>query len=203
MESGAALTDSQRVIVSKAPEAAYKLIVNIPRLEAVAEAVLLQDKGFDGTGFPTRGPKGTEIPLHARLLKILRDLSKVTNKFNPSPAAFDELDAMRDLYDPDLLHIVREYLVLPETLQDVLGETSETPAADPAVAENSGRFVVKDVPFSLLLPGCVLVSDLELDCGHLILASGTRVTDALLERLRTLRRSRRIKEPIRIKEAVG
>lgn len=106
--SGGELTDDERSILAHAPEVARNLIVNIPRLGKVAEAVYLQDRGYDGSGFPADGPKGEDIPLDARIIKILKDLAEVAAEIGTADAqAFAELEARSTQYDPTLLAKIR------------------------------------------------------------------------------------------------
>jgi response regulator RpfG family c-di-GMP phosphodiesterase len=125
--SGQALSDAEQAVFDRAPEAARNLVANIPRLGKVAEIVWLQDRGYDGTGFPADGPKGQDIPFDARLLKILKDLAEAAKGGIPDAAAFVALDRRRSQYDPNLLLKVRSCL-LPLTAATPLTE-AEVPIA--------------------------------------------------------------------------
>ena len=47
---------------------------SVPRLEGVREAIRLQGKHYDGRGAPGGPPRGDDIPLGARLLRLALDL---------------------------------------------------------------------------------------------------------------------------------
>ncbi|HLO74977.1 MAG TPA: HD domain-containing phosphohydrolase [Magnetospirillum sp.] len=175
---GEALSEAEQSIVDRAPEAGRNLIANIPRLGKVAETIWLQDRGYDGTGFPADGPKGADIPFDARLLKILKDLAEACPSGIPDPTAFAQLDRNRAQYDPNLLVKVRHCLM------------SLMAGAAPVEAE---------VPVSILRPGHLVLSDIRLTNGHLILAARTILSAAQVERLRSLGKIYTFVEPVRVR----
>ena len=79
------------------------LVMKIPRLEGVAESVRYQEKNFDGSGFPTGGPAGDDIPLGARLLKLVIDLDAAESSGLDPMAAVDKLKQNAGQYDPAIL----------------------------------------------------------------------------------------------------
>lgn len=176
--SGEALTDLEKSLFERNPEAARNLIAHIPRLAKVAEIVYLQDRGFDGSGFPVDGPVGNAIPLDARLLKILKDLAEATDGGPLTKAAFAALERRRSQYDPVLLPKVRTCL---ERVVEMMPSTS------------------MEVPLASLRTGQVVLSDVKLANGHLILAANTQLTVAQVERLQNLRRIFTFAEPIKVR----
>ena len=58
---GHPLTEIERSMIERSPEAARNIIAHIPRLAGVAKIIHLQNRGFDGSGFPADGPKGTVV----------------------------------------------------------------------------------------------------------------------------------------------
>lgn len=174
--SGETLTSAELSLFTRAPEAGRNLIVNIPRLASVAEIVYLQDRGFDGSGFPSDGPTGNDIPIDARLLKILKDLAEACAGGPPVASAFAQLEKNRGHYDPVLLKKVRTCL--------------ECKGIQPGS--------VSEVPVAALRAGVTLVSDLRLSNGHLILAGGTLLSTAMIERIHNLRQTFAFTEPIKV-----
>ena len=71
------LTDAEALLAQRVPEIGHNLIVKIPRLEPVAEAVRYARKRFDGGGTPDDDLAGEEIPVGARLLRVLADLAEI------------------------------------------------------------------------------------------------------------------------------
>jgi response regulator RpfG family c-di-GMP phosphodiesterase len=176
--SGEALTEAELSLFERIPETARNLIANIPRLAKVAEIVYLQDRGYDGSGFPADGPVGNDIPLDARLLKILKDLAEATDGGPLTKAAFAILDRRRAQYDPVLLPKVRACL---ERMVDMMPATSV------------------DMPLSSLRAGQVVLSDVRLANGHVILAANTQLSAAHVERLQALRRIFTFVEPVKVR----
>ena len=164
---GDQLSAEERSIFEQAPAAGRNLIANIPRLAKVAEIVYLQDRGYDGSGFPADGPTGADIPFEARLLKILKDLAGAVADKDGIAAAFTALDGRAFQYDPALLAKVRSCL------------GGLAPAAPPVTAE---------VAVEALRPGQYLLSDIRLANGHLILGADTQLSQAHIERLRNLQK---------------
>lgn len=175
---GEALSEAENAIFARAPEAGRNLIANIPRLAQVGELVLLQDRGYDGSGFPADGPKGAEIPFDARLLKILKDLASFANGGPLNGQVFGELDKRKEQYDPAILAKVRTCL---------LKSADTTPVT------------VVEVPVSTLRAGHVVLSDITLTNGHLILAANTTVSAAQVERMRNLARIYKFNEPVKVR----
>lgn len=175
---GEPLSADEQAIFERAPEAGRNLIANIPRLAKVAEIVHLQDRGFDGSGFPVDGPVGEAIPLDARLLKILKDLAEVAEGGPPTATVFGVLEKRREVYDQALLAKVRACL------------KADVADAPPVVVE---------VPLAALRPGQTVVSDIKLTNGRLILAANTQLSEAQIERLRNLRGIFTFHEPVKIR----
>ena len=173
---GQPLDDKETAMVEYAPESARHLVANIPRLEKVAEIIELQYRNFDGSGSPKDGPRGTDIPFDARLLRILRDLAEIVERTGvPNAAAFAGIDQRREVYDPKLLATVRACL-------------EKTGAAPPPA--------MRKLKLADLRSGHVLQSDIKLTNGHHILAAGTLIGEAQIARLRTLRKIMDFVEPI-------
>ena len=175
---GEALSESELVMLLNAPEAARNLIANIPRLAKVADIIYLQDKNFDGTGFPAGGPKGDSIPFDARLLKILKDLAEETVGAHPTIPAFSVLERRKGHYDTEILARIRTCLLA-------------------SVPKEAPREV--EVAVSALRAGHQILSDIRLSNGRLILAANSVISPVLVERLRALSKSFSFQEPIRVR----
>ncbi|MDR3436678.1 HD domain-containing phosphohydrolase [Telmatospirillum sp.] len=177
---GATLSEIERSMLERAPEMARDLLANIPRLSKVAEIVLLQDRGFDGSGFPADGPKGEAIPLDARILKILKDLSLAVGDAPLTEAALARLDQHKEKYDPIVLGKVR-------TCLKALVSGKAQPAVD---------FLV-----SALKSGHELLSDVRLSNGHLIIPAHTTLTPSHITRLQNLKKIFTFIEPVKVAES--
>jgi hypothetical protein len=175
---GEALSESELVMFLNAPEAARNLVANIPRLNKVAEIVYLQDKNYDGTGFPAGGPKEDSIPFEARLLKILKDLAVETFGAHPTIPAFAVLERRKGHYDTDMLARVRTRLLA-------------------SVSHEAPKEV--EVAVAALRSGHTLLNDLRLTNGRLILAANSIISPIMVEKLRTLSKSFSFQEPVRVR----
>ena len=78
--SGQQITKQEEEIVSQAPEIASQLLGNIPRLESITKIIAYHGKRYDGTGYPKDVVKAEDIPLGARILKVIFDLSELETK---------------------------------------------------------------------------------------------------------------------------
>ena len=180
LQIGDALTSAEQEMVRAAPEISRNLIANVPRLNNVSRIVYYQNKGFDGSGFPDDGLAGSEIPLGARLLKVLIDLEAATQGGDPDEIAFTRLEGRAERYDPDILAAARtQLLATPDATMEAKGSQ-------------------RDLTISWLFPGDLLTSDIETEHGQLILSAGHEITWALMERLRNLHKITRLKEPVRV-----
>jgi len=171
------LSAVERLMIDKSPQAARDVIAHIPRLAGVAKVVYLQNRGYDGSGFPADGPKGGDIPIEARILKVLNDLSNVSSGFSPSRADFEGLSLRSNLYDPTLF----------ERIRDVL-------AVDTSFAK--GTRPVRKISTALLLPDMVLAADVSARDGRLILSALLQISESHVESLRNLAKLHRINDEI-------
>ena len=169
------LTDTEQWLVDRAPEMARDIIANVPRLNGVAQIVYLQNKGFDGSGPPENGPVGGDIPIDARLLKILNDLGETCKNMAPGIADFAVLEANPERYDLTLLRKVKATLIIPE-------ETTKA--------------AKRRLTTALLLPGMDLADDVVNREGRLILAGLTPLSEQHIDRLRNLAKLRLIEDII-------
>jgi len=182
VNAGSDLTPEEQKIIREIPEIGRKLIANIPRLDTVAETVYYQNKGFDGTGFPDETISGENIPLEARILKVLNDVAAASQGSMPGKNVFRQLESNAQLYDPDVFRIARQMLPKLNTGSD------------------EEAFEAAEVPLSALIAGYELLSDIKTDDGKLILARDQMITETQLAKLRNISSINKIEEPIRIRK---
>ena len=168
--------------VFRTPEVARDLIKNIPKMGELSEIVLYQDKGFDGSGFPEDDKEGSSIPLHARLIRILKDLSANTDDRVPDGATFDLLAQNPHLYDPKLFDIVRKCLEPKET-----GTTTEKLIEVSALA---------------LEPGDIVARDIHSTTGTLILSEHQALSEAAIQKIKQHVTLKQVEEPLLIRRTV-
>ena len=72
------LSSEELAEIRRAPENAYKLLHNISFDLPVADAIYCMQERMDGTGYP-RGLKGSDIPIHARIIGVLNAFCAMTS----------------------------------------------------------------------------------------------------------------------------
>ena len=105
-KGGATLTPAEQAVLMRVPEVGAKLLMRIPRLEGISRIVRYQDKNFDGTGCPQDDLAGENIPLGARILKVLNGLIQLEDKGIPKPQALEMMQKRQGGYDPRILDAV-------------------------------------------------------------------------------------------------
>lgn len=174
------LLSEEAELVARVPEIGYRLLRNIPRLEPVARIVLYQEKRYDGTGFPADAVRGAEIPIGARLIKILTDLAALSAS---EKARYRVLRLMRERvgwYDLELLDQVHPLFAPP----GVVGDDSLA------------------VPLSQLRLGQKLAANVVGIDGQVIVAAGSRISPSFLERIQNVASLSGINEPILVEREV-
>ena len=180
MDRGETLSGPERDILARIPGTTRDLIANIPRLEKVSEYLYYQGKGFDGSGFPREEIERKQIPMGARMLKVIVDLKAACGSGDPGPEAFAKLEARATLYDPGILALARKCL-----LKD-------------GAAGGGGGGPQKPIRLAQLQPGHRLAADIRTQDGQLLLAGGQEVTKMVVQKLTNLHDVRPIKEPIMV-----
>lgn len=178
--AGKSLSKNELQLINNVPEIAARLLSNIPRLETVAKITLYQRKHFDGAGFPVDAVKGEQIPVEARLLKILDDMLEGQAAGKTRQQALAELATRPAFYDPQLLQSVR----------NAIGNS-----ADPFVeAPQRLSLSVDELKVGMILESNVTTAD-----GMLILSSGHPINQTTLEKIQNFHLIYGIQEPISVK----
>jgi response regulator RpfG family c-di-GMP phosphodiesterase len=172
--SGAELTEAERTDYWTHPVLGAELVRKVPRLENVATSILHQLKDYDGGGPPQNGLTGEDIPVSARILRVVleHDALKSAGKCNEETLTL--LANRRNKFDQRVLAILAICLsnrvaeavpVLPSMLecgmiveQDVIAEQGvlllcRGQEVTPAVRAHLQRFHLTGA-----LPGSILVS---------------------------------------------
>ena len=179
--SGAALTSVEREMVESTSETAYRLICNIPRLHEVATYVQYQGKNFDGSGFPDDRRAGTDIPVGARIIRILNDFVLAEDKGIRPRDILLSMQKQDDVYDPKLLKLITP-VILKDQPDDAAGHLEEI-----------------EVGLAALQVGDVLQTPIvDRQQGHLILAAGSTISELYIKRLGNLRKLRRLTESVKV-----
>jgi response regulator RpfG family c-di-GMP phosphodiesterase len=169
-------------VLRRVPRIGHDLIASIPRLQGVAEIVLYQDQGYDGSGFPADGRVGEALPVGARMLKILSDRATLEADGVVKQRALAVMRERGGLYDPSLLE--RCFQCFPDFLAQPI--SSDRPVHALSVAQ--------------LCPDYVVVSDICNQQGLVLVAAGNRLTAMSLERLRNFTELGEVREPVLVQK---
>ena len=113
IDSNAELSRAERHLVEQLSMSSAQLLATIPGLENIAEVIKWQDKNFDGTGQPKKFPGGQEIPMSARVLRVVRDFYQQHTYGADPEMAFRRLKAYSSHYDPEVLEALRQIIKSP------------------------------------------------------------------------------------------
>jgi hypothetical protein len=149
-------------------------------MDAVAEIIRYQAKGFDGSGLPADEVMGEQIPLGARILRAVMDFTGIELARHSRPVALEELTLHRSRYDPKVLEVL---------FMEFGGTFLEPPRQERAVGVAG------------LEEGMVLARDLRTEQGHLVLMAGLRLGPGHLAMLQNLGELLGLQEPIFVQEA--
>ena len=171
---GLELTKDEEQLFRKHPSVASDLIVKIPRMEKIAEIIAYQEKQFDGSGIPSDFRRGDQIPLGARILKVVLDFDALEIAGNLRERALDQLKQRSGWYDPGVV------------------------AALEAVLGLEAKYEVRIVNAKELKENMILAEDVRTRGGLLLISKGQEVSRPLLERLKNFIVSVGVREPIRV-----
>ncbi len=90
---------------------AAQIMNNIPRLEDIVEILIHQNTNFDGSNSPIPGIQNQQIPVGARLLKVVHDFDSLREEGIPFAKAFETLEQRPSLYDPQILNTLNDVFV--------------------------------------------------------------------------------------------
>ena len=182
VRAGQPLTPDEQDVMAEAPEVARNLIINIPRLKGVAEAVHMKSKRFDGGGFPPSPISGEAIPILGRVLRVLVDLDRQCGDGDLDAAPFDALQRDEGGYDP---------LVLAHARESLLGMLGTSDAMIGLVSS----------PVTLLRTGDRLAREIRDGEGRLILSAGFELTSPVIAKLHALKRLSRLPDTVPVYRA--
>lgn len=149
---GFPLSNAEKLEYEAHPLLAADLIKNIPRLANVADAVLYQNKRFDGGGFPIDDRKGEDLPLGSRILHLVLAYDELTRRGTADAAVYEELRQQQGRFDPRMLDALRGGI------------------------EGLGSTAVFRIPVQKVTDGMTIQEDVKTTTGTLLVCSGQVVT---------------------------
>ncbi len=153
------LSVAERRMLKEQAEIGSRLIRPIPRLEEVSEAIRLQQLRYDGIGSQNDDPRGDDIPIGARLLKIALDIDKLEATEKDPKQVLERLNEKAPAYDPKMLEIAAELAELTVTDRE------------------------SELSLDQLQEGMVISEDICSEGGMLLVPAGQEVSVALIQRL--------------------
>lgn len=180
LRDGHGLGADERRMIERAPQVGADLLAPIPRLEGVARAILYQRKNYDGSGFPIDDVAGEDIPLGARILRILLDLHEAESRGLARGNGLLVLRNREGLYDPRVIEAMARCFHAP------------------LPAKPSGPVETRLIRLRDLEPGQVLAAQLETQDGTLLVPAGQKLTPVVIEKIRNFATIAGIREPIAV-----
>ncbi len=180
LRPGVALTPAEQDLLARVPEMGADLLEHVPRLEPVAQIVRYQNKHFDGSGHPTGAVAGADIPLGARVLKVMTDLVELERIGHSSGSALRLMKERIGWYDLQVFEAVQAW------------------SGDQSAPMDPTQLPCRKVKASELCPGQVLGASIETLDGMMIMAAGSEITPMALQKIRNFATLSGLKEPISV-----
>lgn len=172
------LSPAEHALLGRLPEIGANLVAHIPRLEPVAAIVRYQRKHYDGQGLPADNVAGEDLPIGARILKVLHDLAGLESQTCDKAQALASMKEQPGVYDPRVLDSAFACF-------DVYHRKADR--AQPLIRPHSLRD---------LSVGQVLAANVETTGGILVVSAGTELTSIVLQRLRNFAELNPLREPV-------
>lgn len=179
---GFELTREEMAIVERVPQIGHDLLVGIPRLSGVARIVLYQNKAYDGSGLPNDSSFGENLPLGARMLKILGDRMALEGEGIVKQRALDVMKGRKGWYDPRLLELC--FACFHDFLANAV----------------SAQSPVRTLYVNQLAIEQVVVSDITTPDGLVLVGAGNRLTPMILQRLLNYDQLGEVKQPVLVQD---
>lgn len=168
------LTEQELQTFQRHPQIGSSLIASIPRLEKVAEIIACQELRFYSSVTPLGTKSGTDIPLGARILKLIIDFDSLVTTGMNNAQALEAIQKRQGWYDQTIVEALKKIIV----------------------AEKG--YEVKYVKTHELTTQMILAEDIKTSTGTLYAAQGSRITFLVRIRLINLAQAKSIKEPIKV-----
>ena len=182
LSNGDDRTLEEEKIIRRIPQIGHDLLAGIPRLEGVARIILFQHKAFDGSDIPPIKCAGENLPVGARMLKILGDRLALEAEGVVKQRAYQAMESRVGVYDPRLLQL--SFACFKDFLANSV--SSDSPVRSLYVKELSADQVV--------------VSDIITPEGVVLIGAGNRLTPMVLERLRNYEALGEVKQPVLVQD---
>ena len=166
---GRILDEREHHMIDSVGKIGHHLLRNIPRLEKIAEGIRYQSTPFQPATPTANMPKGLDIPLIGRILKIVIDYDRFLSIEQNSKAAINRLVHQPNEYDTDLLKSFQRMITQEQEVESVASAKKESPLVEVSIDE--------------VKTGMVIMGHVFDKKGRLLIGSGTVVTDIVKLRL--------------------
>jgi len=221
-QKGEPLNEAEMRMIQSIPQMGRILINNIPRLEKIAAAVGYQNCAYNGPA-GSNAPTKNQIPLMARILKVIVDFDILLQKTHNPSIVFQNMRAQEADYDPHILSAFRLMTLRNYSLNSyqpsvhkLLSEEyeqnkdnwsefreielqGETPSEYQVSGAQKGE---KELSVDGLKAGMVLSRDVFDKYGALIVSKNTIVTDVLIYKIINYFHSQDLSESVYIESAI-
>ncbi len=159
---GDAPLESDMAHIHNQVDVGANLVRQVPRLDCVAEAIALQYKNFDGSGYPEdQRIHGTALPLGARILRLINEQQILLSQGH-------EGEQVLEMLRGNTRHFDGKVLAALETVNE----------------EDEEHHTITNVSLDVLPEGAELAHDIYNIDDVLLVRAGVIVSDYLLQRLR-------------------
>ena len=172
IEANEDISSEEQAMIARLPAVAEQVLAGIPRLEEVRAGIRMQVARYADPPSSPGAPAGDELPLGARVLRIVQDYDFLETSGQQAPEALSTMTGRTGTYDPRLLNALTAWL------------------ADARSAE------VVPIRVGELFCGMVLADDVVAESGVKLLPRGHEITPSLLERLHNFSRTSPVREPM-------
>ena len=169
---GTMLNGEEYQLFRQHPMIGSDLIAKIPRMEKIAKGIRYQEKEFDGGGVPMDQVKGEDIPLGARMLKVVIDYDRHTLAGLSEQQALQRMQKSGRMYDPEIV-LALEFILF--------GDISAKPV---------------EIEINELSDGMTLAEDVVTKDGLLMVSKGMEVNSAIRNIIMNFAQHDNIKLPL-------
>lgn len=176
------LSTLEQEIFNRLSQVNCELLENIPRLEPIIEIIRYMNKNYDGSGFPEDSIKGNDIPIEARIIRIVSDFIDMVASHPISTVIFEVLQDREGVYDFELLQKIKKDLISIANKE-----------------KGDANSIVRELFVKDLEAGQFLVSDVKRVGGQILLTANQKLTDLLIKRLANSHEMFGVEEPIKVR----
>ena len=156
---GIEFSEEEKQLFDQQASIGAHLLSKIPRLEEIANSVQYQGKNFDGSGVPFDSISAEDVPIGARILKIVLDYDTYQTRGLDSKQCLTLIDTNRLWYDPEVLQAFN------------------------IVISGEAKAGTISIRIKQLRESMVLAEDVCTSTGLLVLSNGQEVSPFVIERL--------------------